>query len=178
MTDKTPALPEPPLDEQFDTQMEVERNPCGAWQAIQTLSAQLSEALDRADRAEAKLRSIFASDGNEEARWIEDSKLACPHCGGSGHKDDVRATTAESALATAEAERDAARDELSTWRSVFPDLAPASVTPTTETMLRQAHNEALEKAAEVARSCPDSHWGPWIADRIDALKKETPNADK
>ena len=50
---KTPALPEPqPLDEVYDTMMVVEMDPCGAWQAIQTLSAQLQEALDRADRAE------------------------------------------------------------------------------------------------------------------------------
>lgn len=32
---------------------------------------------------------IFKSDGNEEARWIEDMENACPHCGGSGHVDDV-----------------------------------------------------------------------------------------
>jgi hypothetical protein len=34
---------EAPLDEVFDTQREVERNPCGAWQAIQTLAARLAE---------------------------------------------------------------------------------------------------------------------------------------
>lgn len=31
---------------------------------------------------------VFASDGNEEARWIEATQNACPACGGSGHKDD------------------------------------------------------------------------------------------
>lgn len=30
------------LDETFDTQMEVERNPCGAWMAIQSQAAELS----------------------------------------------------------------------------------------------------------------------------------------
>jgi hypothetical protein len=30
-------------------------------------------------------------DTNPEARFIEDGENACPHCGGSGHKDDVRA---------------------------------------------------------------------------------------
>jgi hypothetical protein len=41
-----------PLDEQFDTMMEVQRNPCGAWQAIQTLTEQLEAA--RADAKEAE----------------------------------------------------------------------------------------------------------------------------
>lgn len=112
MNDKTPALPEPqPLDEVYDTMMVVEMNPCGAWQAIQTLSAQLKhfgdlhereyrEALDRADRVERMWRSHVRR------------TLAA----------ESRATTAEAALATAEAERDA------------------------------AHNEALEKAAEVVRA--------------------------
>lgn len=36
-----------PLDEQYDTQMEVERDPCGAFMAIQTLLA-------RAEKAEAE----------------------------------------------------------------------------------------------------------------------------
>lgn len=39
-----------PLDEQYDTQMEVERDPCGAWQAIQSLAAEsdrLRDALER-----------------------------------------------------------------------------------------------------------------------------------
>lgn len=29
-------------------------------------------------------------DTNPEADWIAASEMACPHCGGSGHKDDVR----------------------------------------------------------------------------------------
>lgn len=33
-----------PLDEQYDTQMEVERDPCGAWMAIQSLAARLEKA--------------------------------------------------------------------------------------------------------------------------------------
>jgi hypothetical protein len=37
-----------PLDEVFDTQREVERNPCGAWQAIQSQA-------DRIEKLEAKL---------------------------------------------------------------------------------------------------------------------------
>jgi hypothetical protein len=42
---------EAPLDEVFDTQLEVERNPCGAWEAIQTLAAQLAEAKRERDEA-------------------------------------------------------------------------------------------------------------------------------
>lgn len=58
---------------------------------VALLDIDLSALRARLEKAEAELRGIFASDGNEEARWIEDMKHACPHCGGSGHKDDVRA---------------------------------------------------------------------------------------
>jgi hypothetical protein len=30
------------------------------------------------------------ADTDPEARFIADGELSCPHCGGSGHKDDVR----------------------------------------------------------------------------------------
>lgn len=36
---------------------------------------------------------------NSEAEWIAADGLACPHCGGSGHKDDVRALSAQPAVA-------------------------------------------------------------------------------
>lgn len=42
-----PTQADAPLDEQFDTQMEVERDPCGAFMAIQALTA-------RAEAAEAE----------------------------------------------------------------------------------------------------------------------------
>ena len=48
----TDDLVKRPLDEEFDTMMEVQRNPCGAWQAIQTLTEQLEAA--RADAKEAE----------------------------------------------------------------------------------------------------------------------------
>ena len=35
------------------------------------------------------MRENFQSDGKEEERWVEHMDLACPHCGGSEHKDDV-----------------------------------------------------------------------------------------
>ena len=31
----------------------------------------------------------------------------------------------------------------------------------------------LERAAAEADACPDSHWGPWIASRIRALRRNT-----
>lgn len=37
-------------------------------------------------------RQVFAvvfRDTNPEAQFIEDAENSCPHCGGSGHKDDV-----------------------------------------------------------------------------------------
>lgn len=36
-------------------------------------------------------------DTNPEADWIAASEMACPHCGGSGHKDDVRPLSASPA---------------------------------------------------------------------------------
>lgn len=62
-----------------------------SWHKTDAIASYVSDLEARLETAEAKLRGIFASDGNEEARWIEDMKHACPHCGGSGHKDDVRA---------------------------------------------------------------------------------------
>ena len=51
--DLTPEAVERPLDEVFDTQRDVEQNPCGAWQAIQALSAALEA--ERAEKREAAL---------------------------------------------------------------------------------------------------------------------------
>lgn len=33
----------------------------------------------------------FVNDGKSEERWAESMENACPYCGGSGHKDDIRA---------------------------------------------------------------------------------------
>ena len=81
-----------------------------------------------------------------------------------------RATTAEAALATAEAERDAA-------------FAMSKCECGAEEACRNivaAHNEALEKAAEVAdRLGNGTGLNDTIAYAIRSLKtKETPNADK
>lgn len=51
--------------------------------SIQAAMGLLSRSFERA-------MADFPSDGNEEARWIEDTKNACTCCGGSGHKDDMR----------------------------------------------------------------------------------------
>ena len=34
-------------------------------------------------------------DTDPESRWIEETKNNCPHCGGSGHKDDCRTDIAD-----------------------------------------------------------------------------------
>jgi len=52
-TDTTPEAR--PLDEQYDTQMDVERNPCGAWQAIQTLAAENAALRTENDRLRGAL---------------------------------------------------------------------------------------------------------------------------
>jgi uncharacterized protein YbjQ (UPF0145 family) len=59
-------------------------------------------------------------------------------------------------------------EELEIWKSVFPDIAPRSVIPSTETMLAEARNEALEEAAKMA-----DEWGDLsLAEAIRALKTE------
>lgn len=34
-------------------------------------------------------RKVFRLNGNEEHDWLKHETLSCPHCNGSGHKDDV-----------------------------------------------------------------------------------------
>jgi len=41
-------------DEGFNTQRDVEQNPCGAWQAIQELTAEREAERQRAERAESE----------------------------------------------------------------------------------------------------------------------------
>lgn len=56
-------------------------------------------------------REVFAvvfSDINPEARFIEDAENSCPHCGGSGHKDDVK-TSIETSPAALKKVRDSLR---------------------------------------------------------------------
>jgi hypothetical protein len=76
-------MPSRPLDEQFDTQMEVERNPCGAWQAIQTLAdriealeAQLAES--RAGLAQWQPIETAPKDGGSFLAWVPENK--CVFC--------------------------------------------------------------------------------------------------
>jgi hypothetical protein len=47
-----------PLDEVFDTQREVERNPCGAWQAIQSQADRIEQLAAINEELEAKLDNI------------------------------------------------------------------------------------------------------------------------
>jgi hypothetical protein len=47
-----------PLDEVFDTQREVERNPCGAWQAIQSQADRIEELEARLAKAVEALQEI------------------------------------------------------------------------------------------------------------------------
>jgi hypothetical protein len=55
-----------PLDEQYDTQMEVERDPCGAYMAIQSLTA-------RAEEAEAERDSAYVRGKAEGIREAADA---------------------------------------------------------------------------------------------------------
>ena len=48
------------LDETYDTQMEVERNPCGAWQAIQIQAAALNILRSELNALRAQLATARA----------------------------------------------------------------------------------------------------------------------
>jgi hypothetical protein len=65
MTDE--ELVKRPLDEEFDTMMEVQRDPYGAWQAIQTLTEQLEAA-----RADAKEAEAYAEELEKERDHWQD----------------------------------------------------------------------------------------------------------
>ncbi|MDQ0510952.1 hypothetical protein [Ancylobacter amanitiformis] len=45
---------------------------------------------------------VFAETESPEDRYVRDAELACPHCGGSGHKDDVAAALEAQAVRIAE----------------------------------------------------------------------------
>jgi hypothetical protein len=47
-------------------------------------------------------RTVFINYGDNEQSLIETVDVDCPHCGGSGHKDDVRAAPAPAAQADKE----------------------------------------------------------------------------
>jgi hypothetical protein len=76
--DLTPEAVERPLDEAYDTMIEVERNPYGAWLAIQSLSAALATERARAEAAEAKLATA-GDDALEEAAQKIWDKLSSYH---------------------------------------------------------------------------------------------------
>jgi hypothetical protein len=57
-------------------------------------------------------------------------------------------------------ERDEAREELEIWKSVFPDIAPRSVVPQTETMLRDAEARGYQRGV---REAAEAAWRAWTA---------------
>jgi chromosome segregation ATPase len=97
------AAMEAPLDEVFDTQREVERNPCGAWQAIQTLAARLAEV----ERELAAARELVALLEGEQARadlWQ-----------GKANEHEDRAERLEAALRHLEARLPVWQEAVSDW---------------------------------------------------------------
>ena len=73
--DLTPEAVERPLDEVFDTQRDVEQNPCGAWQAIQALSTALEADRARADAAEARERALLTTYDEDRKALVENTSL-------------------------------------------------------------------------------------------------------
>lgn len=61
---------------------------------IRNLNPDVTDALDdlikeAEQRGQIKAGSVFVNDGSAEERYCEDAEIACPCCGGSGHKDDA-----------------------------------------------------------------------------------------
>jgi hypothetical protein len=48
-----------PLDEVFDTMMEVEQDPCGAWQAIQSQAVRIEELTAEREKSKALLLALI-----------------------------------------------------------------------------------------------------------------------
>ena len=63
-TDTSPEAVERPLDEVYDTQRDVEQDPCGAWQAIQALSAERDALKAENARLEAWQYAAFMVHSN------------------------------------------------------------------------------------------------------------------
>lgn len=90
IADDIRALRQPASEDEQDKRQRP-LQPCveGNW-----LRTELDEAKKEIEKwpqgLRASFNSLIASDGNEEARWIEDTKNACTCCGGSGHKDDMK----------------------------------------------------------------------------------------
>jgi hypothetical protein len=93
---EAPKGQDAPTDEVYDTQMEVEKNPCGAWQAIQSQAARIAELKGeraaliegrdmmgrlwaqekaRAEQAEARERALLASNDEERKALVENASL-------------------------------------------------------------------------------------------------------
>jgi hypothetical protein len=66
-----------PLDEVFDTQREVEHNPCGAWQAIQSQANRIEELDDIIRHDRGRIEELVSMVNSKDARIEElEGKLA------------------------------------------------------------------------------------------------------
>jgi len=96
-------------DEEFDTQFDVEQNPCGAWQAIQELTAERDRYKARADHALALVaaeREACASIAEECFAPGSEEEVA-----GEVIAASIRARTDDDAQAALERVKQEARNE-------------------------------------------------------------------
>ncbi len=107
---------------------------------------------------------VFASDGNEEDRWIEATQNACPACGGSGHKGDCAASLLDTV-----AEINFLRAELATADDRAKDAHAVGFAAGIEgaAAVANRHQTMRDMRVGVYECQPLS--GPIIADAIRAL---------
>jgi len=95
MTDE--ELIKRPLDEEFDTMMEVQRNPCGAWMAIQEQAYQI-EALETKLAKAIEVLNFYGDTKNYEIRWVR-KDCGCCSDGVRVIPENDKGTIARTALA-------------------------------------------------------------------------------
>ena len=93
--DTSPEAVERLLDEVYDTVMEVERNPSGAFMAIQALSAALEAEKARAEATESRERALLKSNDQERKALVENASLRHRLKAAEAERDALKAQLAE-----------------------------------------------------------------------------------
>lgn len=134
-------------------------DPHGEAEALRKENERLREALAIARNAQIARGDVFA-DADTEARWIEDSKNACPACGGSGHKDDAAPASPDWTAS--------ARDMLATW-DAWMDCGASDRRADTDRLVRAAIFAAQAYDDAMASIAPDSAAGYMLRTFLVAL---------
>jgi len=107
-----------PLDEEFDTQLDVQRDPCGAWMAIQSMAEEIRALRSERERLALAICGGEDAPGYANSRCVEElEKVARQNR--QSHMADINR------LMRAEAERDRLREALrfyaeGNWHGDYP----------------------------------------------------------